>query len=194
MVCTHQSSWTPAKRGPQASGSGSLYKFNTYVRRSCFHWLPASACPSTLYCTILCTTDTTEKSLMDRSLMFPLDVLIKLFANSYHLCFDCTEFRIQDHFCSLAKPCALASQLFQTVYVLRQVSSGWNKAFIEFQSSKEYRFLRRVEDAYYPHPWHINSKVRSSILFYRYRVFNTIDTEDGKLDRIFHRYSCAEFD
>lgn len=131
------------------------------------------------------------KSLTAPAVMFPWDVLIKLFANFYHLCFDCAEFRNQDHFCSLAEPCALASQLFQAIYVLRQVSSEWNKAFIAFQSSKEYRFLRRVEDAYYPHAWHINSKVRSSVLLHRYRVFSTIDTEDGKFDRTFHRYSMC---
>lgn len=111
--------------------------------------------------------------------MFPWGVLIKLFANLYHLCSDSAEFRNQHHFCSLAKPCVLVSLLFQHVYVLRQVSSEWNKAFLAFRSSKEYRFLRKVEDVYYPYAWHINSKVRSSVLLHRYRVFNTIDTEDG---------------
>ena len=126
--------------------------------------------------------------------MLPWGVLIKLFADFYHLCSDCAEFRNQHHFCSLARPCALASKSFQTVYILRQVSSEWNKAFMAFQSSEEYRFFRRkIEDAYYPHAWHINSKVRSSILFHRYRVFNTIDTEDGKFIWTLHQHSFAEF-
>ena len=124
--------------------------------------------------------------------MFPWGVLIKLFANLYYLCSDSAEFRNQHHFCSLAEPCALAFQVFQTIYVLRRVSTEWNKAFIAFQSSKEYRFLRRIEDAYNPHAWHISTKVRSSVLLHRYRVFNTIDTEDGKFNRTRHRYSCAE--
>jgi len=84
------------------------------------------------------------------------------------------------HYCSLQRPCTVAYSLFSQVYKLRLVSRDWNFCFFLFCSSSENRFFRRVEDAYYPHAWHINTKIRKAVLLGRYRIFNTIDTEDGE--------------
>ncbi|KAF8201331.1 kinase-like domain-containing protein [Mycena galopus ATCC 62051] len=46
-------------------------------------------------------------------------------------------------------------------------------------------FFSPVEDGYYPHAWHINTRVRKSVLLARYRVFRTISSEDADMVHIY---------
>jgi hypothetical protein len=83
------------------------------------------------------------------------------------------------HFCSPAMPCRVAQDLLAPLYSLRLVTSSWNAAVKRFQHSMAHTFFSRVEDGYYPHPWHINTRVRKAVLLSRYRVFRTIHSESG---------------
>jgi hypothetical protein len=83
------------------------------------------------------------------------------------------------HFCSPAMPCVGAQALLAPMFCLRLVDSTWNAAVKNFQDSIREVFFSRVEDGYYPHTWHINTRVRKAVLLSRYRVFRTIASEDG---------------
>ncbi|KAJ6598238.1 kinase-like domain-containing protein [Mycena vulgaris] len=83
------------------------------------------------------------------------------------------------HFCSPAIPCTVARALLSPLLSLRLVASSWNAAVQKFQESMRETFFARVEDGYYPHPWHISTRVRKAVLLARYRVFRTIQTEAG---------------
>ncbi|KAJ7312898.1 kinase-like domain-containing protein [Mycena albidolilacea] len=83
------------------------------------------------------------------------------------------------HFCSPAMPCVGAQALLAPMFCLRLVDSTWNAAVKNFQDSIREVFFSRVEDGYYPHTWHINTRVRKSVLLSRYRVFRTIASEEG---------------
>ncbi|KAJ7770264.1 kinase-like domain-containing protein [Mycena maculata] len=87
---------------------------------------------------------------------------------------DCSQ-----HFCSPAVPCKQALDFLAPFLSLRLVASCWNTAVNNFQQTTREDFFSRVEDGYYPHPWHINTRVRKAVLLSRYRVFRTIHTEAG---------------
>ncbi|KAF9463445.1 kinase-like domain-containing protein [Collybia nuda] len=98
----------------------------------------------------------------------------------YNLYITCVQDRNLDvHFCSLNDPCCVAWSGLLPLFRARAVSSTWNEAILEISTLKEHLFFRRVEDAYYPHPWHINTKVRKGVLLNRYRVYRTISSETG---------------
>ncbi|KAJ7705596.1 kinase-like domain-containing protein [Mycena rosella] len=83
------------------------------------------------------------------------------------------------HVCSPATPCKVARELLAPLSALRLVASSWNTAVQNFRQAMRETFFSRVEDGYYPHPWHINTRVRKAVLLARYRVFRTIQTEAG---------------
>ncbi|KAJ7489188.1 kinase-like domain-containing protein [Mycena latifolia] len=83
------------------------------------------------------------------------------------------------HFCSPATPCKVASDLLSPLATLRLVASAWNVAVEKLRQSLRETFFSRVEDGYYPHRWHINTRVRKAALLARYRIFRTIASEDG---------------
>jgi hypothetical protein len=124
------------------------------------------------------------------SLPLPANVLLGILASLYALCVHSlnndldgkhgADGRPQHHYCSLHFPCAAALKAFQPIYVLRRVSQQCNRAVLAFQAQERYRFVERVEDVYYPNARHINAKIRAAVLFERYRVFRTIDTECGE--------------
>ncbi|KAF8179640.1 kinase-like domain-containing protein [Pholiota molesta] len=123
------------------------------------------------------------------SLPLPANVLLGILASLYALCVHSlnndsdgkhgADGRPQHHYCSLHSPCAAALKAFQPIYVLKRVSRQCNRAVLSFQAQEKYRFVERVEDVYYPNARHINAKIRAAVLFERYRVFKTIDTECG---------------
>src|ERR1700730_89648 len=69
----------------------------------------------------------------------------------------------QRHYCSLLNPCLPILPTVLTVFNTRLVSSAWNLTALRVANKSP--FFCRVEEAYYPHPWHINSKVRRDIIF-----------------------------
>lgn len=83
------------------------------------------------------------------------------------------------HLCSAATPCRAALLLLFPVLSLKLVASSWNTAVKNFQHTMREAFFSRVEDGYYPHAWHINTRVRKAVLLSRYRVFRTINSEAG---------------
>ncbi|KAJ7041014.1 kinase-like domain-containing protein [Mycena alexandri] len=84
------------------------------------------------------------------------------------------------HFCSTTSPCRRALILLAPLLSVRLVASSWNTAFKNFQHSTRGAFFSTVEDGvYYPHAWHINTRVRKAVLLTRYRVFRTIHSEAG---------------
>ncbi|RDB19268.1 Casein kinase I isoform alpha [Hypsizygus marmoreus] len=85
-----------------------------------------------------------------------------------------------DHYCSLDHPCRIVFAILSPFFDLRLVASSWNSGIkntlqsLRPTSGSGDSFFKRVEDAYYPHPWHINTKVRKYVLLRRYRVHHTI--------------------
>ncbi|KAF7330640.1 Protein kinase domain-containing protein [Mycena sanguinolenta] len=68
--------------------------------------------------------------------------------------------------------------------------SGWDPDLGEDRGSREKglnkanansAFFAPVEEGtYYPHVWHVDTRVRKAVLLGRYRVFRTISSEEGK--------------
>ncbi|KAJ7584758.1 kinase-like domain-containing protein [Mycena floridula] len=83
------------------------------------------------------------------------------------------------HLCSFNNPCCDAFRGLAPFLNLRLVDSSWNSAIQLWRLSNLTGFFTRIEDAYYPFAWHINTRVRASVLLNRYRVFNTIASENG---------------
>ncbi|KAJ7220668.1 kinase-like domain-containing protein [Mycena pura] len=98
-----------------------------------------------------------------------------------HVYLSClSQFRgPQQHFCSPAIPCRVALDLLKSWLSLRLVASPWNAAVNKLRHFARDAFFSRVEDGYYPHAWHINTRIRKAVLLSRYRVFRTIVSEDG---------------
>ncbi|KAF7377475.1 Protein kinase domain-containing protein [Mycena sanguinolenta] len=107
----------------------------------------------------------------------------------------------QKHLCSPTAPCIIAHALLAPLVVLRLVHSTWDAAvrslglglgsgFGEDRGSREKglnkanansAFFAPVEEGtYYPHAWHVDTRVRKAVLLGRYRVFRTISSEEGK--------------
>ncbi|KAJ7621336.1 kinase-like domain-containing protein [Roridomyces roridus] len=128
------------------------------------------------------------RSLSMPSSVFPLDRLI------YHVYLTCLPFNpgSTKHLCSPGAPCILARAFLSPVLDLRLVASSWNTAVLAFQQTKRGAFFEQVEDGvYYPHPWHINTRIRKAVLLSRYRVFYTIASEDGSRG-VFLAYDLGE--
>ncbi|KAJ7100750.1 kinase-like domain-containing protein [Mycena belliarum] len=101
-----------------------------------------------------------------------------------HHVYESCLFRIEapgcrTHFCSPAAPCKVARDLLSPLANLKLVAVSWNAAVHAFQQTKYPRFFGDVEDGYYPHAWHINTRMRKAVLLARYRVFRTFTSEDG---------------
>ncbi|KAJ6630424.1 kinase-like domain-containing protein [Mycena sp. CBHHK59/15] len=92
------------------------------------------------------------------------------------------ELKVSDcpqHFCSPAKPCRKALEIIYPLLSLRLVAPVWNEAIQCLRGSLQEAFFCRVEDGYYPHRWHINTRIRKSVLLGHYRIFRTITSEAG---------------
>ncbi|KAJ7182820.1 kinase-like domain-containing protein [Mycena crocata] len=99
---------------------------------------------------------------------------------AYHVYLTCLpDFSNSRHFCSPATPCTAALEPMAPLLSLRLVAPSWNTAVQDLQNSLREIFFSRVEDGYYPHPWHLNTRVRKAVLLSRYRVFRTIHCEAG---------------
>ncbi|KAJ6568485.1 kinase-like domain-containing protein [Mycena capillaripes] len=99
----------------------------------------------------------------------------------HHVYLSCiTEPALKQHFCSPKAPCRVARALLAPILTLKLVGSSWNTAVQNYNLPLP-PFFHAVEDGvYYPHSWHINTRVRKSVLLVRYRVFRTIDSEAGE--------------
>ncbi|KAJ7679754.1 kinase-like domain-containing protein [Mycena rosella] len=96
----------------------------------------------------------------------------------HHIYLSCTvSDPCKQHFCSPASPCRLALDLLAPFLTLKLVASSWNTAVKQYKLDPF--FLNVEEGVYYPHAWHINTRVRKAMLLSRYRVFRTIDSEAG---------------
>lgn len=84
----------------------------------------------------------------------------------------------EQHYCSSSNPCRIAFFTLSPIFTLRLVSSVWNDAVLKVCCNSG--FFKRVEDAYYPHLWHVNTKVRTAVISRYYRVYRTIKSEHGK--------------
>ncbi|KAF9472083.1 kinase-like protein [Pholiota conissans] len=123
--------------------------------------------------------------------LLPANALYGILARLYTLCLQDENDDDDVHYCSLRNPCSSAADVFRSIYNFGLVSSQWNLAVLAFRDLEKYRFLRSVEEVYYPNPRHINAMIRSAALFQRYRVVRTIDTECG--DRgVFEAYDYGQ--
>ncbi|KAJ6536342.1 kinase-like domain-containing protein [Mycena capillaripes] len=96
----------------------------------------------------------------------------------HHVYLSCiSDPACEQHFCSPAAPCRVALNLLGPFLTLKLVGSSWNTAVQEYKLDPF--FLDLEQGVYYPHAWHINTRVRKSVLLSRYRVFRTIDSEAG---------------
>ncbi|KAJ7069980.1 kinase-like domain-containing protein [Mycena amicta] len=106
--------------------------------------------------------------------------IVEVVANELYL--TCLfQLNRSQHYCSLAAPCKPAVDVLAPFLSLRLVSMTWNKAIMEVQRDQRGIFFSNTveEGVFYPHTWHINTRVRKSVLFWRYRVFRTIQSEAG---------------
>ncbi|KAJ6482500.1 kinase-like domain-containing protein [Mycena sanguinolenta] len=110
-----------------------------------------------------------------------------------------------EHLCSPTAPCIAAHALLAPLLALRLVDSTWDAAVrslgVRSRSLSGYdehdsrggglnhanlnhtnaNFFAPVEEGtYYPHAWHVDTRVRKVVLLGRYRVFKTISSEEGK--------------
>ena len=103
-----------------------------------------------------------------------LSSLVELEENSLKAYGSGSESR---HYCSLAQPCSSARPFMSSFGDLRLVCRDWDRAFVCVK--RAHPFFQRLEDAFYPYPWHINSKVRSCSISGRYRVFGTFQASSS---------------
>jgi hypothetical protein len=106
-------------------------------------------------------------TLVERIVTHLLELLCEQIAQSH-----------QRHYCALLSPCPPILPAVLMLLNLRLVSSAWNLAALRV--SNKHPLFCQVEEAYYPHPWHINSKVRRTVILQHYRVYRTIATENGQ--------------
>ncbi|KAJ7018678.1 kinase-like domain-containing protein [Mycena alexandri] len=85
------------------------------------------------------------------------------------------------HFCSPTAPCRVALPLLAPFRTLKLVSSLWKSVADEYKIDTF--FLNVEEGVYYPHAWHINTRLRKAVLLSRYRIFRTIDSDGGTSNR-----------
>ncbi|KAF7341903.1 Protein kinase domain-containing protein [Mycena sanguinolenta] len=94
----------------------------------------------------------------------------------HHVYLSCvSDLGCKQHFCSPVAPCRLAVDFLGPFLTLKLVASLWNTAVKTYKLDA---FFSNVEEGvYYPHSWHINTRVRKAVLLSRYRVFRTIQAE-----------------
>jgi hypothetical protein len=110
----------------------------------------------------------------------PVAIVEQIVHNVYLSCVSGPNSDCKQHFCSPAAPCRVAQELLAPFLN----SSSWNAAVKTYKLDA---FFSNVEEGvYYPHPWHINTRVRKAVLLSRYRVSRTICSADGT-------YSFATF-
>ena len=81
------------------------------------------------------------------------------------------------HFCSPTAPCKVALSLLAPLLTLKLVASAWYAVVKDLTNDT---FFSNVEEGvYYPHAWHINTRVRKAVLLSHYRVFRTIHSDAG---------------
>ncbi|KAF7324648.1 Protein kinase domain-containing protein [Mycena kentingensis (nom. inval.)] len=84
------------------------------------------------------------------------------------------------HYCSLTAPCRPAHDALTPFFDLQLVGAPWRAAVAKIQAAfaSDSNFFTAVEQGvYYPHKWHINTRMRSAVLLGRYRTFKTITSE-----------------
>ncbi|KAJ7628872.1 kinase-like domain-containing protein [Roridomyces roridus] len=91
-------------------------------------------------------------------------------------CISSLDFGSQ-HVCSPAAPCIVARDLLAPFLALKLVAPSWNTA-VKARTPDTF-FSNLEEGVYYPHSWHINTRMRKASILSRYRVFKTIHSEDG---------------
>ncbi|KAJ6551203.1 kinase-like domain-containing protein [Mycena capillaripes] len=114
--------------------------------------------------------------------VLPLKAVERIVYHVYLSClsqFNTNTIPGNKHLCSPAIPCRGALHLLLPLLTIKLVASSWNTAVKNFQQSKHESFFSRIEDEYYPHAWHVNTRTRKALLLSRYRVFRTIHSEDG---------------
>jgi hypothetical protein len=104
--------------------------------------------------------------------------VLRLIVDQLYLCNISQVESLDQHYCSLRNPCRIALLGFSGFLSLRLVSSVWNDAVSKLRQTSG--FFRRVEEAYYPHLWHVSTKVRRAVLLRYYRVYCTISSEHGR--------------
>lgn len=82
------------------------------------------------------------------------------------------------HYCSLKDPCRVAFISLGPFFNLRLLSPAWDAA-VRQQGTSQVCFATQVEDWHHRPPGHVSTKVRRTVLLRWYRVFSTIDSEDG---------------
>ncbi|KAF7358434.1 Protein kinase domain-containing protein [Mycena venus] len=97
---------------------------------------------------------------------------------AYHVYLSCmSDQDCKQHLCSPTAPCKVALDLLTPFLTLKLVASAWNTVV---KNLKLDAFFSSVEEGvYYPHDWHINTRVRRAVLLSRYRVFRTIHSDAG---------------
>lgn len=84
----------------------------------------------------------------------------------------------EKHHCSLKYPCKIASEALIPIYALRMVCISWDKIYGGF-SNKDAPFFypdqRKVDRGR-----DVDSHVRRGILLKRYRIYKTIQADDGE--------------
>lgn len=106
----------------------------------------------------------------------PLRVYQAILTHIYDICIQFSD--SAQHYCSPRSPCKVAWTALSPLLDLRLISTAWNEIIHDMRSSPI--FFSRVEEAYYPYEWHINTKVRISVLLNRFRVYNTIASDSSE--------------
>ena len=111
---------------------------------------------------------------------------LNLILHHLYLCCISRVESLKQHYCSPSNPCRIALLALSHFFSLRLLSSSWNDAVLI--TCKDLGFFQRVEDAYYPHPWHINTKVRKAVLLGYYRVYHTVSSEHGRCPLVCQKF------
>jgi hypothetical protein len=119
-------------------------------------------------------------SLVEDTTALPNNILSRIFESLYVDFLESDEFRvgIGEHHCSLLHPCVSVSKssAFKPIYTFRLISSKWNKVFLSTAKLDRYTSHQIVHGPRHYHT-HIYTLLRRSVIFGRYRVFHTLDTE-----------------
>ncbi|KAJ7735719.1 kinase-like domain-containing protein [Mycena metata] len=96
----------------------------------------------------------------------------------HHVYLSCiSNLALSPHFCSPTAPCKVALALLAPFRTLKLVTSLWKRVADDYKVDKF--FFNVEEGVYYPHAWHINTRVRRAVLLSRYRIVRTIDSDGG---------------
>ena len=115
----------------------------------------------------------------------PNNVLSRILESLYidFLLSDETRTDISEHHCSLLHPCVSISKsaAFQPIHAFRLTSCKWNKVFLTTAKLLRYTSHQIVHDPPIKgYQTRIYTLLRKAVIFGRYRVFHTLDTEHSK--------------